>query len=122
MATPSGPVEVAPAATKHDTGKPRLDLIPPEAIDALGAVLTMGAAKYGDRNWEQGLTYSRVFAAAQRHLWAFWRGEDVDPESGLSHLDHALACVAFAATYVRRQRSELDDRPGRMAADERSAA
>jgi len=53
----------------------------------------------GDRNWEKGIDPGRVFAAAQRHLWAYWSGEDTDEESGLSHLDHAACNIAFLQTY-----------------------
>ena len=47
-------------------------------------------------NWRQGgMRWGQVFASLQRHLWAWWRGEDKDPESGLSHLAHATANVMF---------------------------
>ncbi len=68
---------------KFDEGKLRMDLIPPEAIKGLAKVLTYGADKYGEKNWLNGLSYSRVYAAIQRHLWAFWEGEDNDDESGI---------------------------------------
>lgn len=87
---------------KHDGGKPRLDLIPPEVIIALGEVLSYGADKYGDRNWEKGFKWGRLFAAIQRHLWAFWSGQDLDPESGLPHLYHALAGITFLITHTKR--------------------
>jgi hypothetical protein len=64
---------------KDDTGKPRMDLIPPEALEALAEVLTIGAARYGARNWEKGITWGRCFAAMMRHLWAWMRGEDAPP-------------------------------------------
>mgnify|MGYP003394458006 CR=1 FL=1 len=73
---------------KDDAQKNRFDLIPPEALEQLAAVYTYGC-HYGERNWEQGIKWGRIFAAIMRHLWAFWRGEDVDKESGLSHLAHA---------------------------------
>lgn len=96
-------------ALKHDQEKPRYDLIPPEMMASIAGVLTYGCKKYGDRNWESGFKYSRLFGALMRHSWAWWRGEDTDPESGLSHLDHALACVAFLVTHERRKIGE-DDR------------
>lgn len=102
----------APAATsgiKHDTGKPRFELIPPEALDGLAAVLTFGATKYSDRNWEKGMKWSRVFGALMRHMWAWWRGEKRDVETGLSHLHHAACCIAFLQTYETRGSGE-DDR------------
>jgi len=94
---------------KYDQAKSRLDLIPPETIQALGDVLTYGAVKYGDHNWLKGMQWHRLFGAAMRHLWAFWSGKDLDEESKLPHLYHALACVAFLITYQARDIGE-DDR------------
>ena len=87
---------------KKDENKVRMDLIPSDAIWALGLVLTHGAQKYPDRNWEKGMDWGRVYAALQRHLTAWWGGESKDKESGYSHLWHALACVAFLVVYERR--------------------
>ena len=92
---------------KDDGGKPRLDLIPPEAIQALGDVLTFGAGKYGDRNWEKGLQNGRLYAAVQRHLNAYWGGEDLDFESGMPHLWHALTGLAMLTTLT--ERGKCDD-------------
>lgn len=97
---------------KHDDGKIRMDLLPVEALEALGRVLSMGAHKYGDRNWENGINYGRVYGALLRHLLSWWKREDIDPESRLNHLDHVLANAAFLRTYVRRGMAEFDDRPG----------
>lgn len=95
---------------KFDYGKPDYSLLPPEAIDGVVRVLTMGATKYGRRNWERGLSYSRLFAACMRHLWAWWRGEELDPESGLSHLHHAACNIVMLQTYHERGKTEWDDR------------
>jgi hypothetical protein len=84
---------------KLDGDKNRLDLVPPDAVEALGRVLSYGAKKYPAHNWARGMAWSRPYAAAQRHLLAFWSGEDRDPESGLPHVEHALCCLAFLATY-----------------------
>lgn len=97
-------------AMKFDDDKCRMDLIPPEALEALGDVLGFGAKKYADRNWEKGLDWSRPYGAALRHLVAWQKGEDTDPESGLPHLEHALCCVTFLVTYARRGVGK-DDRP-----------
>lgn len=87
---------------KYDQEKPRFDLIPPELELAIARVLTMGAAKYGDRNWEEGMDHNRVIAALRRHLNAWQSGERIDPESGMSHLWHVAANVAFLVTYEAR--------------------
>lgn len=96
---------------KYDQGKTRYDLVPPEALEQIAQVLTFGAAKYADRNWEKGINFGRVFGAAMRHLWSWWRGENTDPETGLSHLAHAGCCIFFLLTFEYRGRKDLDDRP-----------
>jgi hypothetical protein len=63
----------------------------------------------GDRNWEHGMKWSRVYGALLRHLTAWWGGEDKDPETGRSHLWHVACCVTFLLTYEMRGAGE-DDR------------
>ena len=95
---------------KFDADKLRTDLVPIKAIKAMAKVLTYGANKYGDRNWEKGISWSRLYGAAQRHLLAWWEREAFDRESGLPHLHHALTCLAMLAHY-RAYNRNLDDRP-----------
>lgn len=85
--------------TKHDTGKIRIELIPPTAIEEMGKAFTFGASKYEDHNWSKGFNWDRLIGAALRHLLAFNRGEDKDPESGESHIAHALACLAMLSAH-----------------------
>ena len=99
------------SAQKFDQDKLRVDLVPPEAIAELAKVLAFGAAKYGDYNWLQGMKWSRVYAAAVRHLLAWYGGEVEDPESKLSHLSHALCNIVFLITYANRG-GGTDDRRG----------
>lgn len=80
------------------------------ALLSLGTVLAYGAKKYGPRNWEHGIVYTRYIAAAQRHLYAHLSGELLDPETGLPHLAHAACCLLFLSTYVARGRVDVDDR------------
>jgi len=84
---------------KFDQNKRRVDLVPTEAINALADVLTAGAVKYGEHNWRHGMDWSRVYGAAQRHMLAFWGGDDIDEESGMPHLWHALTNMAFLVSY-----------------------
>jgi hypothetical protein len=64
----------------------------------------------GDRNWEQGYSWSLSFAALQRHAWQFWSGEDIDQETGSHHLA-AVAFHALALLEYKRTHPEKDDRP-----------
>lgn len=95
---------------KDDQGKLPYDLIPPELLEATAAVLRFGAAKYEPRNWEKGMAWSRPFAALMRHMWEWWKGNDIDPETGMNHLWHAACCIAFLISYEMREIGE-DDRP-----------
>jgi len=95
---------------KYDSDKTRYDLLPPELLEGVAQVLTFGAKKYSARNWESGINYGRVFGACMRHLWAWWRGERDDAETGMSHLWHAGCCIAFLITYEARGMTKFDDR------------
>lgn len=91
-------VEEAPPPTgsKHDSGKPLMGAVPPNALLAVAKVLTFGAEKYGRDNWRQvESAETRYLDAALRHINAYQRGESVDPESGESHLAHAVCSLMF---------------------------
>ena len=92
------------SAVKQDQDKPRLGLIPSKAIISTGRALTYGAKppKYNEFNYKQngGLEWDRVYSALLRHLFAWIDGEDIDPESGLHHLDHLGACTAMLQDLV----------------------
>ena len=96
---------------KLDMGKERMDLIPPQLIKEVARVLEFGAQKYGDYNWYGGIKYNRMYAAAMRHMLAFWEGEDCDPESGIHHLAHAATNLAFLLQFISEYRGGLDNRP-----------
>ena len=88
----------------------RFDLLPPGPLEQIARHYGIGAEKYEDRNWEKGYDWSLSYGALQRHLWAWWAGEDDDPENGSPHLAaaafHVLALLEFAVTHP-----EKDDRP-----------
>ena len=105
-------VETLSVGVKHDKGKSRIDLVPPDAIIGMGDVAGYGADKYAARNWERGLDWGRLYAAAMRHMLAFQSGESVDAESGLQHLDHALFSLAMLRSSVERGLGK-DDRGDR---------
>jgi hypothetical protein len=97
--------------TKHDSGKARFDLLPAFPLEQMAHLYTFGAKKYADRNWEKGISYSRIFAALMRHAWAFWRGEDNDPEHKLHHMTSVAWCAFALVEYWHKKREDLDDRP-----------
>lgn len=87
----------------------RYDLIPVRPLAAVARLYGFGAKKYTDRNWEKSYRFSLSYAALQRHLNAFWGGEDIDPESGQPHLASAVF-HCFAMLEWSRTHPEQDDR------------
>jgi hypothetical protein len=88
----------------------RFDLIPAGPLLQLAEHYGIGARKYADRNWERGYAWSLSFAALQRHAWAFWNGEDLDPETQSHHMA-AVAFHAFALIEFGNTDTGTDDRP-----------
>ena len=97
------------ASLKDDSGKPPMELLDRYALEQTALVLAFGARKYAPHNWRKGIKHGRLLAAAMRHLLAIIDGEDVDPESGLSHAAHLSCCVMFLQ-WMQRHRPDLDDR------------
>jgi len=97
---------------KFDSGKLPWHLLPPEATEQIVEILDFGQKKYAAWNWAKGISYSRVFSATMRHLWAWYRGEENDPETSKSHLAHAACCIVFLLYFTKYRESykDFDDR------------
>ena len=97
-------------AVKFDGAKPRIGLVPQQALNEVAKVMTYGAQKYAPYNWMKGFDYSKLTDAAMRHIIAFNLGENIDPESNLPHLAHAVCCLMMLHDNSILH-PELDDRP-----------
>ena len=89
----SGDKQKPSGAIKHDQNyleKPPMELLSGRVLEEMAKVLGYGAQKYEPWNWNKGFKYSRLISGVMRHLMAFKRKEDLDPETGLSHLAHAM--------------------------------
>jgi hypothetical protein len=80
-----------------DAGKPRMDLIPPELLTALGNVFRDGAAHYGERNWEKGIPLNEHIASLLRHVVAVMSGDHSE-----NHDEKMAANVAMFIATARR--------------------
>lgn len=120
---------------KERRGKLRYDLMPPRQYEQVVEVLTYGAEKYtvygdctcslqntghaascqshkvkskGDNNWkfvdDPEDTY---YAAAERHLQKYRLGQDVDPDSGIHHIAHAITDLIFLLYFEEEKRSQV---------------
>jgi len=81
----------------------RIGSIDPQALMELAKVAGFGEQKYARLNYLNGYDWSLSYDACQRHLHAFWSGEDLDPESGLPHLAHAgWHCMGMLAFMIHQ--------------------
>lgn len=95
---------------RFNAGKTRHDLVPQFAQEQYAKVLTKGSEKYAERNWEKGMSWSKVLASLKRHILAIESGEDFDKETGLLHSAHAMCNAAFLTEYYKIF-PQGDDRP-----------
>lgn len=96
-------------AARSPLQKVRFDLLPVAPLVEVAQVFTFGAFHYGDRNWEEGFSWSRCIGSTWRHFLKWSVGEDIDDESGLSHLAHVVANILFLMEYAKRGKG-TDDR------------
>lgn len=89
-----------PKALKHDDNKPDLALLPYPALVEMSQAFMYGERKYARHNYRHGFETHRLIGAALRHIYKWENGEDLDPESGVSHLGHALASIAMLITNI----------------------
>lgn len=94
---------------KADKGKLELSLVNPELVKAVAEVRMYGTEKYGDsENWRK-VKPKRYVDALYRHLLAYIEGNEVDEESGLSHLSHMACNISFLLDedYLKEHESEV---------------
>lgn len=100
----------APSGLKYDGEKPDMSLIPSLAEVEEARVWTAGKKKYSAYNWHQGIVYSRILAAMQRHLSLLKAGIDMDDETRAHHAACIRCGCAMLIQFSGECRSELDDR------------
>ena len=80
---------------KNDNGKLQWSLMPFEQLEDTVRVLMKGAEKYSRDNWKKGDDVNRYKDALMRHVTAYIKGEERDPEDNLPHLAHAICNCLF---------------------------
>jgi hypothetical protein len=100
---------VSSTGGEKGTKEERYDLIPTEALALVAKLYGFGAKKYAEHNWRRGYEWSKSYAAMRRHEAEFWRGVDLDPETGLPHLAAVVFHALTLMTFMEEQRS-FDDR------------
>jgi hypothetical protein len=100
---------------RYNSGKPKWSLVDFKSLEPMVSVLEYGANKYttsecsGEFNWQRGLKTTEICESLLRHTFAYLNGEDIDPESGISHIGH-MQCNTLFLSYMDRERKDLDTR------------
>jgi len=111
----------SPAANTKDTNpkdvigakKAKLSVVPSSVLLDVGLAMLEGASKYGRHNYRvAGVRSSVYYDAAMGHVMDWWEGQDIDPDSGLSHVTKAIASLVVLRDAMF-QGKLTDDRPPR---------
>lgn len=105
-----------PSNPKDSVGikKAPLSTVSGPVLMEVGLAMMEGARKYGRHNYRQvGVRASVYYDATVRHLIDWWEGEDLDPDSGLSHVTKAIASLTVLRDSMIRGNWE-DDRPPKV--------
>ena len=95
---------------KFDEGKHQWSLLPWSALRVVVAVLGFGAQKYAPNQWQDVPEAKTRYAdAALRHLTAWMCGEQLDPESKLPHLAHAVCCLLFLIWFDNKEDAKHEE-------------
>lgn len=87
---------------KHDQNKEQLHLIPTLAQFEVARGMMFGRQQYGQYNYLNGMDWSRLIDAAQRHILKFWAGEEKAADSQVHHLAHAACNLMMLLEYSIR--------------------
>lgn len=91
--------------------KASLSCVSSPVLMELGIAMQEGACKYGRHNYRViGVRGSVYYDATMRHIMSWWEGEDIDPDSGLSHITKAIASLVVLRDAMI-QGKFTDDRP-----------
>lgn len=93
------------------TAKAPMSCVPLPVVMELATAMMEGARKYGRHNYRvAGVRASVYFDALMRHMFAWFEGEDIDADSGLSHITKGIATLAVLRDAMMNDKW-VDDRP-----------
>ena len=93
--------------------KAPMSTVPANVLAEIGVAMLEGASKYGRHNFRVvGVRGSVYYDGVMRHLMAWWEGEDLDPDSGMSHVTKAITSLVVLRDAMM-QGKFTDDRPPR---------
>lgn len=99
-------------ALRYNVGKLKWSLVHFASLEPMIKVLEKGALKYSARNWAKKMEEKTLLESAQRHLAALIDGEQIDPETGESHIGHLMCnCMFYSYHFVIDKDKQYKDEP-----------
>lgn len=93
------------------TRKVSMSCVPARVLAEVANALHEGARKYGRHKYRvSGVRASVYYDASLRHLMQWFEGEDIDADSGISHVSKAIAGLIVLRDSMM-QGNWVDDRP-----------
>lgn len=97
---------------RFNVGKLEWHLLPFDTLKGVVQVLMFGKKKYGEGNWQKGMSWITVYNSLIRHVIAWRNGEDIDIESGESHMSHVICNAIFLIWYSINGKGKDDRKEG----------
>lgn len=97
-------------ASRYNEGKPKWSLVHYESLVPMIRVLEFGALKYAPFNWQKEMNLKEILESMQRHLAALMDGEEIDKESGISHMGHIQCNALFYNYHFERLKNKLKNK------------
>ena len=108
------PLQASKATNPKDAvgiRKAPMSTVSAAVLAEVGVAMLEGAAKYGRHNYRvAGVRASVYYDGVMRHLMAWWEGEDIDADSGLSHVTKAITSLVVLRDAMIQGMCH-DDRP-----------
>lgn len=96
-------------ALRYNEGKLPWHLVDFRALEPMVRVLAYGAKKYSADNWKKGLSLTEIRDSFIRHMKEWNSGQEIDPESGESHIGHMMCNLLFYAYFTEVDSSKARD-------------
>jgi hypothetical protein len=104
------PLPVNPKALTGALKAP-MSALPTLVMLEVGVAMFEGACKYGRHNYRiADISASVNYDGVMRHINAWWEGEDIDADSGMSHVTKAISALVVLRDSMISGRI-IDDRP-----------
>lgn len=115
LGVPPPPSTLKDTNPKESIGirKAPMSTVSAAVLAEVGVAMLEGAAKYGRHNYRaSGVKASVYYDGLMRHIMGWWEGEDIDPDSGMSHITKAITSLVVLRDAMIHGTFE-DDRPPR---------